>query len=208
MKGVVYLLKSKIDASYYYKALIKLSDKYKNNQTSRDFYKKYIFYGVKAINHSNVNKYVTYDDVKQRFNLICLIKNTMSKITPKEFETIFPIQKIYDGEKWESKDYFYTKKYLGTLNSNEPIGDVIDELLWEYVNIDTRIFNTQCFMTVDKLRRFEGKISMMEEWANLNNIETYSLRKDTKGKEYLYNKKTGRTIRVIKPRPKYLKLLK
>ena len=32
-------------------------------------------------------------------------------LTPVELERMFPINKTYDGDRWQSKDYFYTKKY-------------------------------------------------------------------------------------------------
>jgi hypothetical protein len=49
----------------------------------------------------------------------------------------------------------------------------------------------------------------MEEFAEMTGITTYKLCKDpvTK-KEYMYNTKTGRTSKVQKRIPRYLKVLK
>jgi hypothetical protein len=59
----------------------------------------------------------------------------MSQLTPREFMNIFPIDKTYDGERFECKDYFYTIKIVRALDQDAPIGDKLDDLLWEYMNI-------------------------------------------------------------------------
>lgn len=47
-----------------------------------------------------------------RFQLIDSIFSVLSCLTLQNFVTTFPIDKDYDGAKWECKDYFYTMDVL------------------------------------------------------------------------------------------------
>ena len=50
----------------------------------------------------------TLEESQATFDLIDALFSVMGCIKLKNFVTIFPITKEYDGEKWQSKDYFYT----------------------------------------------------------------------------------------------------
>jgi hypothetical protein len=52
------------------------------------------------------------------------------------------------------------------------------------------------------LRRLEGQTSMMQEWADMNEIETYSRYVDQKGNEFLLDKETCKTIRIERAKPR------
>lgn len=195
-------------STLYNNALISFISEFKEKELTRECYKKIAFLGVKTIVSCPKKDNITYNEALTIFKTISFIKNIMSNLTVKEFVNIFPIQKVYDGKKWECKDYFYTKDYLKGFAENEVIGEKIDELMWEYVNINIRDFNISYLMSIDYLRRFEGEKSMMEEWADMNGIDTYLLKKDDKGKEFIYDKKNQRTLKVKKVKPKYLKIIK
>ncbi|NLZ48851.1 MAG: phage infection protein, partial [Clostridiales bacterium] len=55
------------------------------------------------------------------------------------------------------------------------------------------------------LRRLNGYLSLAEEWAEMNGIETYTVHEDEKGNAYII--KNGKTIKLGKPRPKHLKVI-
>lgn len=203
------ITKSERMESLYTNALLNVLVSIKEKGLVDNYFKKVVFYGVKMVISMPINKKdISFEEAQKLFDSICFIKTYMSTLTPSQFINIFPIDKVYDGEKWECKDYFYTMNYLNTLDKNSPIGDKIDELLWEYVNSDVRRFNMACFLTVDVLRAFDGKCSMMEEWADANGIRTLSLKKDSKGKEYFYDKRSHKTFSVKRPTPRYLKIVK
>ena len=63
---------------------------------------------------------------------------TIGRLTPMELLRMYPVTKEYDGEKWGTKDYFYTMDKLKKLPANKPIGDAQDVacLLWDYQNWD------------------------------------------------------------------------
>lgn len=47
----------------------------------------------------------------------------------------YTITKIYQGGRWETKDYFYTLERLSTIQMDEPMGTTFEDvlsLIWEY----------------------------------------------------------------------------
>lgn len=168
--------------------------------------KKLIVYGVKAVNTIN-SKSETLGAAPANFQFAQLIISFMSGLTPLEFMNLFPISKDFKGERWGTKDYFYTMNYIKTLNPDAPIGEEIFNFLWEYTNLEVTIFNVNYLGYISDLRRLEGKPSLMEEWASQNGITTYSLHESGKAK-YLIDGRTGKTLKVKKARPKHLKIVK
>lgn len=189
--------------TYYLNAFMKTVEAY-NENPDREIMKRTILYGVKMINSEP--KAVTYEEAQSGLRLASMIKDLMGLVTPEEFMNIFPIEKDFKGHKWETKDYFYTVDYISSLDIYQPIGEDVLEFLWEYHNMEVRRFNVALMRYMDDLRRLEGKPSFAEEWADMNGINTYTLHTDQKGKEYMIDK-AGKTVRVKKPRPKYLKLV-
>jgi len=173
-----------------------------SNPLNPDDVKKLIFYGIKMINTQPKPEIINQFDIQVNLQIIKLIQSLISTLTPSEFETIFPIQKDFDGKKYECKDYFYTRDYLRTL-PDEPIADV-DSLLWEYWNLNTRVFTVRAMSYVDDMRRLEGQPSMMQEFAQANGIATYQKHTDSNGKEYMVG--GGKSFRVRKP--SHLKLVR
>ena len=76
------------------------------------------------------------------------------------------------------------------------------------MNTEIHVFLTNLLGYASNLRRLAGQLGIMEQWAEENGIKTYSMHTDSKGKQYLFDKETGKTIKVRKPRPKYMKVIK
>jgi hypothetical protein len=165
--------------------------------------KKIIFAGVKMIN-SNEDKSFTYEQLIERFDLISTLNGFISYVTPKQFETIFPIAKEYDGSLYGTKDYFYTRKYIESRGENNLIGENVMEFLWDYQNWDINIFVVNSMTVISDLRRAEGGKGLMEEFAENNGLTTYTLHEISNGKKVLTNNDTGETIQIKKKRPRYL----
>jgi len=175
--------------------------------------KRAVFHGIRMVNSQPEETLVTRDDYVERFNFICIVKSLIGLLTPKDFVNIFPITKEYDGHKWGSKDYFYTREYVDGFNQDEPIGsdNKVLELLYEYHNREISRFVVNSMLCMSELRRFEGKPSLAEEWAEEHGLKTYSLYTDNKGNQFLLDSKTGKTAKVTKPkprRPKHFKVIK
>lgn len=189
----------------YEKAFSRVIKARQNDKHDRQLIIRNIFYGVKLIN--TLPKAASYDEAVSNFNFASAIKQIMGLVTPKEFMNIFPIDKDFKGYKYEMKDYFYTIDYINTLDQDKPIGDKVLEMTWEYQNMEIMHFTIAIMGFMSDIRRFEGKRSIMEEWADMNGVKTYTKHTDTQGKEFLFDKETGKTMKVNKPRPKHLKVV-
>ena len=85
-------------------------------------------------------------------------------MTPSEFMTVFPIEKRYDGDRYEVKDYHYTMAELRKIGLNKPIGEHAQELLFDYQNRHVKKFNLFKMTIADHLRAYQGQPSMIEEF--------------------------------------------
>lgn len=170
--------------------------------------KKLIVYGVKVVNAKLDLECVTKEEAEKEFEFACIIKQLMGSLTPKEFMNLFPIAKDYKGHKYSVKDYFYTKNYINTLNQDKPIGDEMLHFLWDYHNWEITDFAINTMEYISNLRRLEGQPSLMEEFADTVGIKTYTMHTDDKGNQFLFDKESGKTTKLTKPKPRYLKLLK
>lgn len=198
--------------SLYLQAFQNTAKAYREGQgpNEKPYITKLIVYGVKAVNAKPAADYTTWEETVSDFQFICTIKDLIGTITPAEFMTIFPIEKEYQGHRWGMKDYFYTRDYINTLDPDKPIGEATDplEFMWEYTNWEIREFNVAIMSCMSNLRKLEGYPSLADEWADMNGIRTYSMHTDQKGREYLYDGDTGKTIRVKRKRPRYFKVVK
>lgn len=173
----------------------------------KDLIKKAAFHGVKFINLMEKPKHLTRAAAENNFNMVSIVKGIIGLLTPNEFMEVFPIRKDFKGHKWQTKDYFYTRDYMNTLDPKEPIGEETLSLLWEYVNNDITNFNVSLLMTMSDLRRLEGYPSIASEWADMERIKTMTLYEGINGKDFFIDEQ-GKIIKVNKNRPKYLRVVK
>lgn len=190
--------------SFYLNAAQKVIHKRTEHPLNKDLIKKNIYYGVKLV--GTMPKSETYEEVLINFQFVSALEQTMSLLSPYEFMNLFPIKKDFVGHKYGAKDYFSTKLYISSLDLDKPIGNEINHFLWNYTNDDIEKFVVESLCIMSKLRRFEGKPSIAEEWADINEIATYTQHTDYQGKQYILDSQ-GRTHKVNKPRPKHLKLV-
>lgn len=105
---------------------------------------KYIYLAVKTYgkeNRTEVNHVKAYKsclEIENRYQELKKVMETIGRLTPMELLRMYPITKEYDGEKWGTKDYFYTMDKLKKRLADKPIGDAQDVacLLWDYQNRD------------------------------------------------------------------------
>lgn len=174
---------------------------------NRKTIKQQVLYGTKYINDFKYKdkKIKTREEIEDNFNLIQLIQLMMEKLTPNEFVNLFPIKKEYDGVKWCSKDYYTTIDMLAAYDMNKPLGDKLNDFLWDYQNDDVREFMVNVISTASDIRRLQGKVSILEQWAEDKGIETYTL---NEADGYIMSNQTGETMPYKKPLPNYMQLVK
>lgn len=181
-----------------------------DKEEDTDVIKRAVFYGIKALNSTNEEGYMTEEEILNELHLITGINTLIGALTPNEFMNVFPISKEYDGDKWGVKDYFYTRKYIDSLDRNKPIGTERDafNFLWEYHNYDTKEFLVRTLMRLSDFKKLQGEPSLAEEFAEENDIKMYKMYKDDKGNKFMLDPETGKTTKVRKPIPRHLKVVK
>ena len=179
-------------------------------EMSQEFKEKFIYSYVMHLYYGNKPQFINEDLAQARHRAYDFAVMLLGTLTPVQLERLFPITKEYDGKRYETKDYFTAKDALNKLPQDEPINQNTDivELLWDYYNNILRIILVNLLGCVDDIRRLNNEPSMMEEFAKMNGITTYKKFKASNGKEYLKNEKTGEIKRVVKPLPRYIRIVK
>ena len=159
--------------------------------------KQMSYYGIKAVNEILKDEIYDYKELSEMFEVIEAIKIAISLLTPNELITVFPIEKRYDGEKYQIKDYYFTLEKLQQIGMNNIIRGRIDELLWDYQNKDIMDFQLNSINIISHLYKYETGESLAEKWAKENDIQTYqSYDNDLINKKYIYDTRSGRRIKL------------
>ncbi|HUX79105.1 MAG TPA: hypothetical protein VMW10_05095 [Alphaproteobacteria bacterium] len=173
------------------------------------------FMGVKAFSLLK-DKEEDINSLELRFRQMGIVKSFMSYLTPIQLMNTFPIRKEYDGDKYECKDYFYTKSKLDELNQDNPIGDKLDDLLWDYMNHDLQMFSVSMFGLMSNIMRSKGEPGIMERFSADFGIPLYYSDKEDRyitgpvqvkkvGEEYCYDDSEAKTVK--RARPKHIQLV-
>lgn len=181
--------------------------KHERTNSRLDLYKM-VYHGVKVV-CLQTGHATDLENANARFQFISMVKTLIGYLTPIELQQIFPIDKTYDGIRWECKDHFYVKEALLKYAPDESIGEEnVSDLLWDYMNHDTRMFLVNLWNTVDDTLVLQGEKSSWESFCEDNDITTYTTSTDKRtGKQFMTNNDTGETVRVHKPKPKHLNVV-
>jgi len=187
--------KQKPDYSELYRvALVRTLDAWELKPGDKDLRSKLIYYGVKYCNHSRYDK-KNYGDVFWRLELIQDINAMIGRLSPAELMQMFPVRKTYNGERYQSKDYFYTMNELRRHGMDKPISDKVFDILWDYCNYDITDFMVDYLSALSDMRRLNGGKGMMEEFLEERGITPHYMNTDSKGRMFLTDGKTGKTRR-------------
>jgi len=120
------------------------------------------------------------EEAQATFQLIDAIFTVCGCLTLWNFVTTFPIDKTYDGAKWECKDYFYTMDVLSKMDWDKPIGrDELSELLWDYENADLRHAYVEFTTAMSAIYRAQTGKGIAEEWCDNMGVPIYTIDKET-----------------------------
>ena len=178
--------KSKFNEELLLKQLVAASDSYKISP-NHDNFKKLIYWSIRHLPYFKTN------DVEEKFTYISTIKNCLKKITYGEFVQMFPIDKEYDGAKWEMKDYYSTMEYLNDKSLDDYIEDPL-ELIFEYDNWYIIQFGVQVMSTTSDMQRIRTGIGITEAF-----MYGKEMPHDSKGNIISVNSK-GKVCKVSDPR--------
>ena len=116
-----------------------------------------------------------------RFTVIDNIFTILSCLTLRNFVVTFPVEKYYDGDKWEEKDYFYTMDVLKDMDWNGPIGrdKLSEELLWDYYNADLRHAYMEYTSAMSAMYKAQTGRGLMEKFFEDRGVPTYTMDRET-----------------------------
>ena len=138
----------------------------------------------------------TLKNIQGKYVIINSVLVVLGCLTLRNFVTTFPVEKRYDGEKWQRKDYFYTMDVLSKMDWDKPIGeDNILDFLWNYENRDLREVCVEYVTVMSDLYREQTGKSFAEKWCEDNGIDTYT---EDKGTGLLKNNQTGAIMKMPK----------
>lgn len=136
------------------------------------------------------------EECQKKFEFIDVILSVLGCLTIKNFVTTFPITKEYDGEKWQSKDYFFTMDVLSNMDWDKPIGrDKMTDLLWDYQNNDLRETYVEYMCVTSALYRAQTGKGIAEQWVEDMGIPTYEVDDDS---GFIMDNQTGKVSKLEK----------
>lgn len=169
---------------------------------------KYIKYAIEidAINHGLDSTYQTPFEVKQNsFNLIDAIFGIIGRIKLKNLIKIFPIDKTYDGDKGDCKDYFFTMDVLKEKGLDNAVGrDDVFDLMWDYMNKDLREFTVFYMSCMSAMYRQQTGVVIAEKFCEDNGIGTYTIDKEN---GLFIDNQTGEIAKVSN-KPSFMQIVK
>lgn len=137
----------------------------------------------------------TLTEEQVRFTVIDGIFTILGCLTLRNFVTTFPIEKSYNGAKWEEKDYFSTMEVLKNMDWDKPIGrDELSELLWDYYNADLRHAYIEFTTAMSAIYKAQTGKGIMERFCEDHGIDTYTMNKES---GIMINNQTGD---IMKPK--------
>lgn len=157
--------------------------------------KKIVFYGVNTVITEPRKEYITQEDCNEQLKLLNIIKDLIGCLTPIELMQVFPVEKKYNGKKFEMKDYYSTMEIIHQLDQNVSLLHQVDmnDFLWDYQNFIISRFVLKMINAVDDHRRLQGEESMVVEFLKERGIHPVKLCTDeTTGKTFVldHNGKT------------------
>lgn len=143
-----------------------------------------------------IDKGRTLAEEQVRFTVIDSIFMVLGCLTLRNFVETFPVEKYYDGDKWEEKDYFSTIEVLSKMNWDKPIGrDELSELLWDYYNADLRHAYMEYTSAMSAIYKAQTGKGIMEKFFEDRGVPTYTMDKET---GIMKNNQTGDIVKTQK----------
>ncbi len=192
----------------YFNAFMRTEGDFCGDDTSAEAIQRSVYYGVRAPNLYSRKPTNEHDDYALN-SLYRLVMGRIELLTPRQLMRVFPVDKRYDGKRWECKDYFYTMNALEQHGMDKPLGDRAFGILYDYTNPHVSNFTVGMMCMLDRLRLAQGEKGMLESFfeSQGQHLTTYS-RVEQNGKEYMRNNDTGEMARVARPKPRYLRVVR
>lgn len=167
---------------------------------------KIVYWGIVYYHYLNIDS-LSYEETKEAFYEIFRLEQLVGYLSFYSIFKLFPIDKDFDGHKYECKDYFSTMDYLKDKEFEKMICEYdVDDFFWNYYNSHIMGFQIKKMLIYDKLARFTGSETLMEGFSRMFDVPIY-----TKFDENAYVSSKGDVLKVSKPKkkiPKGFKIIK
>ena len=159
-----------------------------------------------AINHRLDSTYQTPFAVKEAgFNIIDALFGIIGRIMLKNLIKIFPIDKTYDGDKWDCKDYFFTMNVLKEKGLDNAVGrDGVFDLMWDYMNKDLREFTVFFMSCMSAMYKKQTGVGIAEKFCEDNGIGSYTMNREN---GLLIDNQSGEIAKVSN-NPSFMQIVK
>lgn len=139
------------------------------------------------------------------FNMIDTLFGIIGRIKLNNLIKIFPIDKTYDGDKWECKDYFFTMDVLREKGLDNAVGrDNVFDLMWDYENRELRKLTVFYMSCMSAMYQRQTGVSFMDKFCEDNNIDSYSVDREN---GIIVNNQTGK-IAKLSNKPSFMQIVK
>lgn len=142
--------------------------------------KRYVFHAIKFIgllkkemSKSSEIPNILEDEYDFIIQITKEVKEIISRMTPHEFMSLFPVEKDFTGHKYETKDYFYTRDMITKIGENNLIGSSVDEFLWDYVNWEIRFYLLASINVLDKFLHNLNQKGFSDVLLEKTNLEVF-----------------------------------
>jgi hypothetical protein len=136
------------------------------------------------------------------------VRQFIALLTPNELIQVFPVEKVYDGYKYKSKDFHYTMRELEKHGLDTPIGENLEDVLWDYTNREINRFSATYMCLASHICESETGKGIIETFLNDKGVKPLYMCEDSKtGKQFLYDKDNHKTYNVKKPLPRGWKVI-
>lgn len=176
----------------YFNAFQRRLTKYADDRSDRFVLRQLVFSAVRWMNFYK-EKPQDPDAAMARMSIYQVIDGLIGLLTPAELVTVFPVDKTYDGDRWQEKDYFYTLDELHKIGMDSPIGEErVAGLLWDYQNFELREYLVRYMSTMSAVMEFQGEPSLFEQMTEHLGLKTYALHQDpVTHQQYMQSSRTG-----------------
>lgn len=188
-------------ATIHLNAFINSLERYKATRDKADIF-KIIYHGVHAANMLD-----KYADPNARLELFEHVNAMIALLTPQELMRIFPVDKKYDGEKWQCKDYFSTMEAMREHGLDKPIGDGVYNFLWDYMNRALITYSVKYMSAMSDIYKAQTGKGILEKFCEDKGIAMYHKFTADNGREYMRDTATGKFIRIKQPLPDGWKII-
>lgn len=130
--------------------------------------KRFVFYGIKLVNLAYdffLPVIITESQCRVLLTMSHDVLECMRDLTPRDIFEFFPIEKVYNGERRDEKDYYSSMAFVESLGGlDKPLGNKVCEFIAHMRNNDLITFAIAEITLLDKLSSIQGHEAFIQAY--------------------------------------------